>query len=233
MCGRFVQAVKKEKVAERFDVKLPPEMALSDRYNLAPGQPAAVIVSGPAARPMLDICVWGLVPSWAKDEHLGHKLFNARVESLWEKPSFKDSLRYRRCLVPANGFYEWRGPRQRGQRSPWYFTAKDQPLFTFAGLWAVWNDRAGGTLHTFTIITRPANAFMSAYHHRMPSILPAACEADWLDSRLYRPTDVQPLLDACSEPDLEARPVSARINQIHYDAPDCIEPVPNDELFPL
>lgn len=223
MCGRFVQAVNKKKLSDRFDVAVPEAAQWKERYNLAPGQPAAVIVAGPSG-PQLDFCVWGLIPPWSKDQRIAFKMINARVETLWEKSSFRDPLRYRRCLVPANGFYEWTKSGPRGARRPWYFTVAEPPLFAFAGLWAIWNDGEGGSVHSFTVITCPAGPFMAKYHHRMPLILPPSLEAAWLDHRLYRPEELQPLLESGSDTAWQAHAVSAKVNSPRYDSPDCIAP---------
>lgn len=224
MCGRFVQAAKKEKWKERFGVELPSAASLKPRYNLAPGQPAGVITDS-GRKLVFDSCVWGLIPSWTKDPNTAFKMINARVESVWEKKTFRDSLRYRRCLVPANGFYEWRAEKDEPSKVPYYFTIKDQPFFAMAGLWAVWTDRDGGTLHSFAVLTRAADAFMRDYHDRMPLIVRPEAEATWLDHGLYRPEDLEPMLDPADSLSWEAQRVSTRVNRVAHDAPNCIEPV--------
>lgn len=224
MCGRFVQAVEKKKLEQRFDVPVPEQAVLTPRYNLAPGQGAAVITAGERS-PRLEFCVWGLVPSWTKDVRTGYKMINARVETLWEKASFKNPLRYRRCLVPANGFYEWRKEPGTTRKVPMYFTVQDAPLFSFAGLWEVWNDRDGGELYSFTLITRSANSFMKQVHHRMPLILREEQEADWLNHALYRPNDLRDILAGGADIALKAYPVSTRVNHVVNDDPECIRPV--------
>lgn len=223
MCGRFVQTVdNKRKWKERFDVDVPGEVV--SRYNLAPRQAAAVIADGESA-PRLEYAVWGLVPPWAKDPRIGYKMINARVEMLWEKPSFKNPLRYRRCLVPADGFYEWTPSPDGGKKQPYFFSVEGQPLFAFAGLWDVWNDRDGGELYSFTIITRAANAFMKQYHHRMPLILRPDQERDWLNHGLYRPDDLRDLLTGGADVPLSVYPVSIRVNHAANDDADCIKPL--------
>lgn len=238
MCGRFVQKAKPKELAERFDVSVPPETHLTPRYNLAPTQPAAIIRKQDKNR-VLDACSWGLVPSWAKDPAIGSKLINARAETVWEKPSFRHAIRYRRCLVPANGFYEWKsipatGGRSRPLKQPFYFEVENQSLFAFAGLWEVWSDRDGGELFTFTMLTRPANEFMADYHQRMPVILHPGDEAAWLDMTLYQQADLDPIIRG-SPPKLHAQSVSRRINSISNDDPECLTPTPalpqQGELF--
>jgi putative SOS response-associated peptidase YedK len=224
MCGRFVQKGETQKWQDRYGVPVPAGVTLRDRYNLAPGQPAAVVV-GSRAGPRLEHCVWGLVPSWAKDVRIGYKMINARVETLWEKPSFRHPLRYRRCLVPANGFYEWKSGTRRGTKTPYYFTWPAAPVFSLAGLWEVWNDGDGGECFTFTIITRAANEFMQPYHHRMPLILPPAHEAAWLDPARHQPDDLQPLLEGGVDGPLAVHPVSTRVNSVAHDDATLIQPL--------
>ncbi len=224
MCGRFVQTANKDELEEAYNVALPDNAILKPRYNLAPGQPAAVITAGKSG-PCVEFCVWGLVPSWAKDQKMGYKMINARSESVWEKPSFRNPLRYRRCLVPANGFYEWKATPGEKRKTPYLFTLKDRPLFSFAGLWEVWNDRDGGELYTFTILTRAANTFMKPYHARMPLILQKEQEGDWLNHAHYRPEELDPVLHAGAV-ELQAVPVSTRVNQVSNDDPECIRPAP-------
>ncbi len=223
MCGRFVQKAKKDEIEEEFDVKLPEETGLRPRYNLAPGQAALVIVND-SNRPRVESCMWGLIPSWVKDPMSGNRPINARVETLSEKPSFRDALRYRRCLIPANGFYEWIKDPASKQKIPLYFTWPQHPLFAFAGLWESWNDRDGGALYTFTIITRPANESCRSYHHRMPLILRHAEYADWLDKSRYTVDALEPVLSA-GDVALNAHPVTNRVNQVENDDASCLEPV--------
>ncbi len=238
MCGRFVQKAKPVELAERFDVHISADTHLTPRYNLAPTQPAAIIRPLNKER-VFDACMWGLVPSWAKDPSIGSKLINARAETVWVKPSFRNAIRYRRCLVPANGFYEWKaataGARTRAPKQPYYFELETQPLFAFAGLWEVWSDREGGELFTFTILTRPANQFMKEYHHRMPVILNPKDEAAWLDTSIYQPMDLDPIIRRAA-PQLSARPISRRINSITNDDAACLgplEPLPEQRQLRL
>lgn len=227
MCGRFVQKAKPAELADRFDLSIPGDTRLSPRYNLAPTQPAAIVRDQNGTR-ILDACAWGLVPGWAKDTAMAGKMINARAETLWEKASFRNAIRYRRCLVPANGFYEWKtvgspGGGSRPVKQPHYFEVENVSLFAFAGIWEVWSDRDGGELFTFAIITRPANEWMSDYHHRMPVILRPPDEALWLDHTRYRPEDLDPILRR-SPPRLQARAVSRRVNKVANDDPDCLLP---------
>ncbi len=230
MCGRFVQKAKPAEISERFKVALPPQANWSPRYNLAPTQPAAVIIDNGGGRRRLDFFSWGLVPAWAPDCSRAATMINARIETLWEKKSFHDCVRYRRCLVPANGFYEWRADGQ-ARKTPYYFSWPDQPLFAWAGLWAVWNDRQGGECYTFTLITCPANESVRPYHHRMPVAVPPETESRWLDHRLYRPAELQPVLAQGATIAWQAYAVSPRVGQVKWDDPACIEPAPTQAQF--
>lgn len=227
MCGRFVQTAKPAELAQRFDVDIPETAQLKPRFNLAPTQPAAIIRPQNNAR-ILDACAWGLVPGWAKDPSMASKLINARAETVWDKPSYRHAIRYRRCLVPANGFYEWTSipapdGSARNVKQPYLFEVAERSLFAFAGLWEVWSDRDGGELFTFTLLTRPANESMADYHQRMPVILRPQDEALWLDSARYKPADVDPIIHRAS-PRLRARAVSRRINSVTNDDPACLQP---------
>ena len=231
MCGRFVQKLEPEKLVAEYEVNVPADVHLRPRYNLAPTQPAALIVADERGGSRLEFASWGLVPGWAKDTSLAAKMINARVETLWEKPSYRDPLRYRRCLVPANGFYEWRQEADANTKTPFYFSGESDWL-SFAGLWDVWNDKSGGELFTFTIITRPANRSMHAFHHRMPLILRGDEERRWLDHRLYRADDLRSILQS-GDVALRSHAVSNRVNRVANDDADCVVPVPERRQMDL
>lgn len=224
MCGRFVQKVERKAVQDQFGVSDPIPTDWQPRYNLAPGQPAALIVEG-AHGPRLDAAVWGLIPAWTKAaQPAAPKPINARVETVWSKPSFRNPLRYRRCLIPANGFYEWQrtGLKGNATKQPFFFYLPDTPYLALAGLWDVWNDGAGGEVFTFAIITRPANGAMQRFHDRMPLILQGTEMRAWLDHKLFSPSDLSPLL-ASGDVNLQHYPVSAQVNRVTCDIPSCME----------
>lgn len=219
MCGRFTLTQSAQAVAERFGVQLV-LFKPAPRYNIAPSQPIAVIMQNGERR--LEACQWGLVPFWAKDPEIGNRLINARAETLAEKPAFKYSLTRRRCLIPADGFYEWR--QEGNRRVPVYIRRRDGALFAFAGLWDEWQSPDGSPLRTCTIITTEPNALIAPIHNRMPAILKPEHEALWLDTSLKDPIQLLTMLRAYPEAEMEAYPVSPRVNNPRNDDPLCIQP---------
>ncbi len=222
MCGRFTLHHTPEDVANRFAVQ---EILFEfpERYNIAPSQPVAVITQnayGDGVR-ALEGYRWGLVPSWAKDDSMGSKLINARVETLAEKPSFKTALKRRRCLIPADGFYEWK--QDTKEKTPHHIRFNDGRLYAFAGLWEEWNGPGDAPLRTCTIITGPPNRLLGTLHHRMAVILPPELESRWLDPRL-EVGDALEMLKIYPDDELEAFPVEKRVGNVAYDAPDLIMP---------
>jgi putative SOS response-associated peptidase YedK len=167
MCGRYTMHHSSEQVTMRFCVNQT-ITSLPERYNIAPTQAVSVVVEGDGGR-FLDAMQWGLVPSWAKDPGIGNKMINARAETIQEKPSFKVALARRRCLIPADGFYEWK--TEGKARQPMHIRRKDGELFAFAGLWEEWRQPDGMPLRTCTIVTTTPNELMEAIHNRMPAIL--------------------------------------------------------------
>lgn len=219
MCGRFVQATPGEVIAQVFGLDAAPQ--LTPRYNVAPSQHAAIVREEGGRR--LVPCRWGLVPSWAKDPTIGNRLINARAETLAEKPSFRKALAFRRCIVPATGFYEWR--REGATKTPYFIRLASGLPMGLAGLWERWQPPEGPAVETFAIVTTEANPFMAAIHDRMPAILPPEAFALWLDPQLRDATRVQELLAPAPPGWLEAYPVARQVSNPAYDAPDCIEPV--------
>lgn len=193
---------------------------LPPRYNIAPGQLVAVVPNTPGRQ--LDFFQWGLVPSWAKDTAIAHRLINARAETLADKPTFRAALRRRRCLIPADGFYEWYHPAGQPGKTPLAFQLASRRPFAFAGLWDVWLAPDGSELYTCTIITTAADPFIAPFHARMPVILDPAHYAAWLDPREQSPAALLPLLQPSAR--LIAFPVSPLVNNARLDAPACVEP---------
>jgi putative SOS response-associated peptidase YedK len=167
MCGRFSREGDAETLIKRYGLTPNSLPELEPRYNIAPGQFVPVIVQEEG--PHLSVMRWGLVPSWSKDEKTGYRTINARAETVAQKPMFKGAIKKRRCLVPADGYYEWE--KQRKRKLPWRFVLKSGDTFSFAGLWDHWKKPDGKTLYTFTIITTAANALNKKIHDRMPVIL--------------------------------------------------------------
>lgn len=220
MCGRFVQATPGEVIAEVFGLSEVPELAF--RYNVAPTQKAAVVRQQAGGRE-LSFCRWGLIPSWAKHPSIGNRLINARAETLDEKPSFRRALVYRRCVIPATGFYEWK--REAGTKIPYFFRLQSGQPMALAGLWEHWQPPEGPPVESFTIITTEANDFMKAVHDRMPAILPEKALALWLDPVPGDAAFFLELLKPAPPGWLLAFPVAPKVNNPAYDAPDCIVPV--------
>lgn len=180
MCGRYSVATPPDQLAEHFNATLPlPTPDQRPRQNAAPSQNLPVLLNDGSRQ--IAYLKWGLIPAWAKDPSISNKLINARAETVAEKPSFRDALNKRRCLVLADAFYEWQ-KATGGKKSPIKFSLADNTPFAFAGLWETWRNPQGDTIHTFTIITTTPNPLLAPIHDRMPVILSSAAQALWLDN---------------------------------------------------
>jgi len=223
MCGRYTQTQSAQAIAEAFDLDEVP--TLPPRYNIAPTQLVGTVLQTPQQRDrQFRVLRWGLVPSWAKDPAIGNRLINARAETVAEKPSFRTALRYRRCLVIADGFYEWQ--RQNGNKQPFYFQLEHHQPFGFAGLWEHWENQATGEMmETCTILTTEANEVLSPVHDRMPVILPPEAYDRWLDPDLNQTAKLQPLLRPYPAEAMQSYPVSSLVNRASSDRPECIQPL--------
>ncbi len=219
MCGRFTLHHSVDQIALRFEIDTI-AAALEPRYNIAPTQPVAVVTENSPRT--LHMMRWGLIPSWAKDPAIGSKMINARAETLAEKPAFKAALSRRRCLIPADGFYEWR--QAGGQKQPIYIHAPEDGLFAFAGLWEEWRSPEGEPVCTCTIITVAPNALLAPIHNRMPAILRREDEAAWLHRETTHIHEVIPLLQPYPEKAMDAYPVSRRVNAPTAEEADLICP---------
>jgi putative SOS response-associated peptidase YedK len=222
MCGRFSLGTSATTLAAQFDLADLP--AWTPRYNIAPTQPVATVVrqSGDVPR-AFKVDRWGLVPPWAKDPGIGARLINARAETVATKPAFRKAFRERRCLILADGFYEWQ--RQGRRKQPFYFRLRDGRPFAFAGLWEHWDDPEGGARDSCTILTTTANLVVGAIHNRMPVILAPQDYALWLDPAVQAADRLQPLLHPYPAEEMLAYPVSLRVNNPGNDSPECIEPL--------
>lgn len=189
------------------------------RFNVAPTQQAPVVVEGPKGVRRVEFRQWGLVPSWADDPSIGSRMINARSETVGEKPSFRAALRARRCLVPADGFYEWTGPKT--DRRPWHVRMRSREAFTFAGLHEHWA-RGDRVLETFTVLTTTPNDVLRPIHDRMPVILSGSDRSLWLDPDLRDPAALLPLLRPHPAPEMEAVPVGRWVNDPRHDDPRCL-----------
>jgi putative SOS response-associated peptidase YedK len=222
MCGRFTLAVDPSQLQEAFPWADVSSQA-APRFNIAPTQPVAVIANNGENR--LEYFHWGLVPSWAKDPEIGNRMINARAETLAEKPSFRNAFRRRRCLVLADGFYEWRQEEDKKVKTPMYIRLASGRPFAFAGLWEAWNSPDGSTLLSCAIITTEPNRLMSGIHNRMPVILPEGAYPRWIDPSERRPEELQPLLAPYPDGELTAYPVDRLVNSPKNDLPECIRPL--------
>lgn len=220
MCGRYTLYTDGTVIAQQFELTEVP--VLEPHYNIAPTQPVAVVRQTQQGR-ALHALRWGLVPPWAKDPAIGSRMINARAETVAEKPSFRSALRRRRCLVLADGFYEWQAVG-KGPKQPFYIHLKDKQPFVFAGLWEVWGD-THNQLESCTIITTTPNALMQPIHNRMPVILPPEQYATWLDPELTDTGPLTALLQPYTAEKMDAYPVSRTVNRALHDSPDCIAPL--------
>jgi len=223
MCGRFTLAAGPAGIQLAFPgVEVP--QTLAARYNIAPSQAVAVLRNTGAGQ--VELLRWGLIPSWAKDPAIGNRLINARAETLGQKPAFRAAFRRRRCLILADGFYEWRQDTLPGSRrkTPLYFRLKSGLPFAFAGLWEEWHGPDGRPLLSCTIVTTTPNALLETVHTRMPVILPPASYAQWLDPAEQDPASLSPLLQPYPAGDMEGYPVSTLVNDPKNDLAECILP---------
>ncbi len=216
MCGRFTLKVDIQKVAKTFGVE--PTLNTVKRYNIAPTQDVVSIMRNGSAH--LAELRWGLIPSWAKDESIGSRMINARAESLAEKPSFKRLLHSKRCLIVADGFYEWK--QTNGSKTPMYITLKDDEPFAFAGLWDTWKNPDGEELRTCTIITTEPNSVVAPIHNRMPAILLPEAREVWLDPAVKDDELLTHLLAPYPPEAMTARAVSRLVNDPKHDSPDVL-----------
>jgi putative SOS response-associated peptidase YedK len=227
MCGRFTASFEFREIKVRYNLgrDLP---LFARRYNIAPSQEVPVIVQEDGVNELKPMR-WGLVPSWAPDPSIGNRLINARAETITEKPSFRRLIESRRCLIPADGFYEWR--REGSRKIPVWFYLKEKEPFAFAGLWDVWRDVEGEVLHTFTIITTVPNALLRRIHHRMPVMFDTLQARQWLDPRLStRNADIAAVLAPFPSELMESHDVSLLVNKPEIDSLDCINPVSDAQL---
>ncbi|MBT8423035.1 MAG: SOS response-associated peptidase [Gammaproteobacteria bacterium] len=221
MCGRFAFFSPAEAITAAFGFGAP--HVFTPRYNIAPTQQVLTIVSDESGRPLWKQQQWGLVPFWAKDQAIGNRMINARAETIAEKPSYRQSFSRRRCLVPASGFYEW-SKGDDDKKTPVFISRADEAPLLMAGIWDVWEKGEGDPLHSFSIVTREANDFMRDLHHRMPVILEPAAMDDWFDPAADKEALLQKV-NAEVAIELQAWPVSRRVNSPLNDAPELVEPV--------
>jgi putative SOS response-associated peptidase YedK len=220
MCSRYaLWAV--DDLGGRFLI-VDPTIGFRSHFNIAPRSENPVVVSA-EGRNRIRLMQWGLVPHWAKDSQTMPRPVNARAESLSEKPMFRQLLKENRCLVPANGFYEWK--KEGSRKVPFFFHRPDNALFSFAGLYDAWQSSSGETLVTYTIITTSANELMAPVHDRMPVVLAQEGEERWLSSGPRSPDELREILVPCADDVLEVHMVSQRVNRPGEDDEGMILPV--------
>jgi len=233
MCGRYRLSRRKQLVEEYFDCD-PWDDDWSPRYNIAPTQPVPVIRQHPK-QPVRQISLmrWGLVPHWAQDASGAARTINARSETAAAKPAFRDPLKFRRCLIPADAFYEWK--RAATSKQPYCFEVNNGELFGFAGLWDGWKESSGNWIRTCSILTTTPNAVTSTVHDRMPVILDADSYDLWLDPGMHNVTAISELLKPNDARSMRCYPVSTRVNSVSNDDAECSRPAEaaeaQDRLF--
>jgi putative SOS response-associated peptidase YedK len=225
MCGRYT-LINLAALTHAFpwiDEPLPDDVS---RYNVAPTQPILGIANNHADR--FEHFHWGFIPSWAKDPAIGSRMINARAETIAEKPAFRTALRRRRCLIPADGFYEWKKEPGGKTKTPMLIRMKSGGVFAFAGIWETWHSPDGSVLPSCTVITTQPNALMATIHDRMPVILEREHYQRWLDPKEHDAADLTDLLKPFPADRMAATPVSRAVNNPKNDSPACIESMTDD-----
>lgn len=223
MCGRFVQYTLFPLLEKEFSLKFGEEIPLRPSWNIAPTQQVPVVINEEGNR--MITCRWGLIPPWAKDPSIGSRMINARAETLAEKPSFKGPLKKHRCLIVADGFYEWK--KTEGGKVPIFVTMKDGRPFGFAGLYSDWHPPGGEVIRTCTIVTTEPNKLLEPIHNRMPVIIQPEDRDKWLDPDELDPDKLLPLLGPYPSDELDAWEVSRTVNSPANNVPELIEPYKN------
>lgn len=230
MCGRYTITESPRQLAERFRAKIP-DFTFEPRYNAAPTQMLPVIVQDENGERRIVLMRWGLIPSWATDPAIGSKMINARAETVLEKASFRNAVKSRRCIVPADGFYEWQ--KKPPGKTPLRITPEPPRIAGFAGLWESWTNAAGEEILTFTIITTAASEQIKSIYGRMPLILMPEEEGRWLDAKTP-PDAIKEILDRPVTERIVAHEVASRVNSANHDDPHLVNPVreASNSLFP-
>lgn len=229
MCGRYVSSSGPDELARYFSAELP-ETLLESNYNVAPTTPVYAVLGREGHR-RLGTLRWGLVPFWAKDPSIGSRMINARAESVATKAAFSRAFERRRCLLPADGFYEWRKVPGRKAKQPFYVQRADGEPVAFAGIWERWSDPDdpdGQPLFTCCLITTEANADMAPIHDRMPVLLPPSAWDHWLDPTERDVDALSRLLVPAPDGLLELRPVTTAVNNVRNQGPELLDPAPSE-----
>ena len=244
MCGRFVSASSAETIAEYFGAAFNGE-TLGENYNVAPTNDIYGVVADPDGSLRLEVFHWGLIPSWAKERKIGAKMINARAETLAEKPAYKSVFKNRRCIIPMDGFYEWKAGTEGGPvttkgkpaKQPMYIHSQNGEPLAVAGLWSVWKDPEAGEgddrwLHSATVVTTSANGTMSPVHDRMPVILPKSLWEEWLNPNMHDTDRLSQLLLPAADDLLTMHPVSTDVNNVRNKGAELTEPIDPDAGVP-
>lgn len=226
MCARYTLSTPPTTLADLFDAEL--LIDVGPRFNIAPTQDIAGVRLTPEGTREMVMMRWGLIPSWAHDPAIGNKHLNARSETVGEKPSFREPIRYRRCLIPADGFFEWK-TLENGKKQPYLIRNKNRQLLTFAGIWDRWLAPSGKFVDSCAILTVPANPLLQPLHERMPLILQPADHLQWLDPKVRNVEGLLPLFRTLAESELDLTPVSPKVNNARFDDPICIEATPEPD----
>ena len=244
MCGRYAASRRPEDLVEEFEVAAPPDAVLPPSYNIAPTDPVYAVLEraprddpGAPALRQLRTLRWGLVPSWAKDPSIASTMINARIETVAEKPAFRKAFAQRRCLLPADGYFEWYG-EQRGRKQPFFIRPRDGRVLAMAGLYEFWRDPSRPAdepqewLTTCTVITTKAIDDVGRIHDRMPMFVERDCYSPWLDPGVKDAEYLQSLLVPAAPGRLMASPVSTDVGNVRNDGPHLVEPLPVEVLEP-
>ena len=226
MCGRYTLTAKNEELARQFLLNhLSEELGedLEPRHNIAPSQSVlAIRASRDSGDRQAHPLRWGLVPFWAKDIRIGYRMINARSETASTKPAFRAAMKYRRCIIPASGFYEWQRRAETKRKQPYFFTHASESILGVAGLWETWKTPDGSALESCSILTTEANALMAPIHDRMPVVLREEDYEEWLDPRETNPGALQPLLQPSPSELMTRYPVSTMVNSPRNDGPELL-----------
>lgn len=220
MCGRYTLTLDPGELQDLLELG-PFVHVVQPRYNIAPSQPVPIVKDFKTRA--VELYRWGLVPFWSKDMAIGNRMINARAETVGEKPAFRGAYKYRRCLILADGFFEWFNDKEAGVKTPYYFKMKDDRPFMFAGLYEHWEPPEGGELHTCTILTCAPNELVSNYHNRMPVILDERTRWQWIDPEAPKPA-LQGALIPYPAQEMKFFPVSREVNSPRNDRPDILTP---------
>jgi putative SOS response-associated peptidase YedK len=220
MCGRFSLHAPESRIREAFNLEHTEPLGLEPRYNIAPSQQIPIIRDTGTGRELV-MARWGLIPGWSRESTSKYSTINARIESVAEKPSYRTPFKRRRCLIPADGFYEWK--QVAGNKVPHHIRLKDGKIFALAGLWDLWEGE-DGTIESCTIIVMPSNEVMKPIHERMPAIIAPAEYDGWLDARITDKQEIMQYLTSAPSSQLTAYPVTTRVNVPRHDDERCIQP---------